>query len=225
MDAKDVKEDIEVEAREIKDDFEEENTDSETDATENVNDSYEETKAKFKEGRAKFREDMKENREKFGETYTKGKDVAEKVGENLSKTFEDTIIAMKSLQKDLDGRYKEYRETAVTNKINVDLVDDEDCYYMQAYLPGIPKEDIEIEASKNAITIKVEFKNIFDKLECDEDNKPELIISGIRRGLAERTINLSKQIEIEEVTAKHNNGVLFLKIPKTEIPKTKINID
>ena len=70
----------------------------------------------LKEKAEKFREDFKTkaearteaNKEKLDETLNKSKDVAGKVGENLSKTIDDTIIAMKALQKNFDTRYLNY---------------------------------------------------------------------------------------------------------------------
>ena len=109
----DVKEDIEVEFEEVE---------VETEASKSE---------EFKEKAEKFREDFKTkaearteaNKEKFDETLNKSKDVAGKVGENLSKTIDDTIIAMKALQKNFDTRYQGYKETVATGNISIDLAE------------------------------------------------------------------------------------------------------
>ena len=132
---------------------------------------------------------------------------------------------MKTLQKNFDSRYQEYRESAATNKINVDLAENKDFYYLQAYLAGIKKEEISIEATNNSITIKACFENILKSIEANEENQATLIITGIKDGVAERTISLAEDIVKEEITAKHNNGVLFITIPKKVILKTKIDIE
>ncbi|WP_295619452.1 Hsp20/alpha crystallin family protein [uncultured Methanobrevibacter sp.] len=187
----------------------------------------------IKEKAEKFIDDFKTkaearneaNKEKLDETLNKSKDMAGKVGENLSKTIDDTIIAMKALQKNFDSRYQGYKETVGANKINVDLAETKDFYYLQAYLAGIEKEDISIEATNNAITIKACFDNVLKKIESSEDDPANLIISGVKAGEAERSISLAADIVKEEITAKHINGTLFVTIPKKIIPKTKIDIE
>ena len=184
----------------------------------------------FKEKAEKFREDFKTkaearneaNKEKLDETLNKSKDVAGKVGENLSKTIDDTIIAMKALQKNFDSRYQGYKDTVATNNIAIDLAESEDFYYLQAYLAGIEKEDISIEATNNSVTIKACFENILKNIEDDE---AAIIVSGIKEGAADRTVTLTDDIVKEEITAKHNTGTLFVTIPKRVVPKTKIDIE
>ena len=206
---------VEVEAEEVK--------------TEEVKYKSDELKEKAEEFRDEFKTRLDErteaNKEKWDETYNKGKDVAGKVGENLSKTIDDAIITMKNIQKNFDSRYQGYKETAITNKISVDLAESKNFYYVQAYLAGIEKEDISIEATNNAITIKATFENILKNIEADEEDPAVLIVSGIKEGEAERTIALADDIVKEEITAKHTNGVLFVTIPKKEIPTTTIDIE
>ena len=184
----------------------------------------------FKEKAEKFKEDFKTkaearneaNKEKLDETLNRSKDVAGKVGENLSKTIDDTIIAMKALQKNFDSRYQGYKDTVATNNIAIDLAESEDFYYLQAYLAGIEKEDISIEATNNSVTIKACFENILKNI---EDDDAAIIVSGIKEGAADRTVTLTEDIVKEEITAKHNNGTLFVTIPKRVVPKTKIDIE
>ena len=185
----------------------------------------EKVKSEAKESAERFKEDSRRRKEKLDENIDKGKDVAEKVSENLSKTFDDTIVALKAFQKDVDAKYQEYRETSATNKIDVDLIDAEGFYYMQAYLAGVAKEDIDIEATKNSITLKVKFANILEKIECPEDSKPKFIITAGKKGEAARTIKLTEDIDIEQVSAKHDNGILFITIPKISTPKAKVDIE
>ena len=199
----DVKEDIEVE-------FEEVEVETEASKSEEFKEKAERTEA---------------NKEKFDETLNKSKDVAGKVGENLSKTIDDTIIAMKALQKNFDTRYQGYKETVATGNISIDLAESKDFYYLQAYLAGIEKEDISIEATNNSVTIKTCFDNIMKNIESTEEDPATLIVSGIKVGEADRTVTLTEDIVKEEITAKHNNGTLFVTIPKRIVPKTKIDIE
>jgi HSP20 family protein len=211
----DVNEDIEV-------DYEEVEVEVETSKADELKGKAEEFKEDFK---TKYEARSEANKEKLDETLNRSKDVAGKVGENLSKTIDDAIIAMKGIQKNFDTRYQGYKETAVANKISVDLAENKDFYYLLAYLAGIEKEDISIEATNNSVTIKACFENIMKKIESSEEDPANLIIAGVKEGEAERSISFASDIVKEEITAKHNNGTLFVTIPKRIIPKTKIDIE
>jgi HSP20 family protein len=211
----DVNEDIEV-------DYEEVEVEVETSKADELKGKAEEFKEDFK---TKYEARSEANKEKLDETLNRSKDVAGKVGENLSKTIDDAIIAMKGIQMNFDTRYQGYKETAVANKISVDLAENKDFYYLLAYLAGIEKEDISIEATNNSVTIKACFENIMKKIESSEEDPANLIIAGVKEGEAERSISFASDIVKEEITAKHNNGTLFVTIPKRIIPKTKIDIE
>ena len=211
----DVNEDIEV-------DYEEVEVEVETSKADELKGKAEEFKEDFK---TKYEARSEANKEKLDETLNRSKDVAGKVGENLSKTIDDAIIAMKGIQKNFDTKYQGYKETAVANKISIDLAENKDFYYLLAYLAGIEKEDISIEATNNSVTIKACFENIMKKIESSEDDPANLIIAGVKEGEAERSVSFASDIVKEEITAKHNNGTLFVTIPKRVIPKTKIDIE
>ena len=211
----DKKEDIDVE-------FEEVEVEVETSKSDELKEKAEKFREDFKT-RAEARNEA--NKEKLDETLNKSKDVAGKVGENLSKTIDDTIIAMKALQKNFDSRYQGYKDTVSTGNISIDLAETKDFYYLQAYLAGIEKEDISIEATNNSVTIKACFENILKNIEATEEDPANLIVSGIKVGEAERTVGLTEDIVKEEITAKHTNGTLFVTILKRIVPKTKIDIE
>lgn len=154
----------------------------------------------------------------------KSKEVAEKVGTNLSKTIDNTIIAVKEMQKNWDEKVQEYKE-ASNVLIPIDLVNAKDYYYLQAALPGVSKDNIELEATENSVTIKATFYNIFKNIESPEGLEPELVIKGLKSGNAKRTIPFSNEIKTDSIRAKFQDGALFLEIPKVSTVKTKINID
>ena len=211
----DVNEDIEV-------DYEEVEVEAETSKADEIKGKAEEFKEDFK---TKYEAKSETNKEKIDETLNRSKDVASKVGENLSKTIDDAIIAMKGIQKNFDTKYQGYKETAIANKINIDLAESKDFYYLQAYLAGIEKEDISIEATNSSVTIKACLENIMKNIDDSEEDPAKLIIAGVKAGEAERSISFASDIVKEEITAKHNNGTLFVTIPKRVIPKTKIDIE
>ena len=214
-----IKEDIEIkeeakeEAEEVKEEAKEEKEDIKA-KTEELKDDI---KAKTEEANAKMEG-------QFEDGINRSKEMAGKVGTNLSKTVDNVIIGVKEIQKSWDEKVQEYRETS-TFLIPIDLVNAKDYYYLQAALPGVAKEDIELEATENSITIKAIFQNIFKNIESPEGLEPELVIKGLKNGNAKRTIPFANEIKPEEINAKFQDGALFLEIPKVATAKTKINID
>ena len=154
----------------------------------------------------------------------KGKNVAGRVATDLGKTMDEIMINLKSLQKDVDSKINEYKEAA-PSKIELDLIDAGDSLYVKADLPGVKKEDIDVEILEKELTIKSYFGSSCEDKEgtCNSD-KCEFLIKGRKYGPAERTIKIPFKIKTKEAKAEFNNGVLFLELPKVEIKKLKVNI-
>ena len=58
----------------------------------------------------------------------------------------------------------------------------------------------------------------------DEDFVPVQKIDALLNP-AEANIKLAEDIDIEQVSAKHDNGILFITIPKISTPKAKVDIE
>lgn len=215
MENKDLGEDIKTE--EIKEEVKEEVEEEKEDIKAKTEELKDDIKAKTEEANAKMEG-------QFEDGINRSKEMAGKVGTNLSKTVDNVIIGVKEIQKSWDEKVQEYRETS-SFLIPIDLVNAKDYYYLQAALPGVAKEDIELEANENSVTIKAIFKNIFKNIESPEGLEPELVIKGLKNGNAKRTIPFANEIKPEEISAKFQDGALFLEIPKVATAKTKINID
>lgn len=86
----------------------------------------------------------------------------------------------------------------------------DDAYYIEVDLPGVSKDDINIDVDDNTLTISGVRKV---KEEHKEDNfyKVESVY-----GKFERSFSLPEDVDTDKIEAKHNNGVLEIKIPKVE---------
>lgn len=212
-----VKDDIKSKTEEMKEDIKTKTEEMKEDFKTKTEEMKDDIKSKTEEANARLED-------QFEGSVNKSKEMAEKVGTNISKTVDNVIIGVKEIQKSWDEKVQEYRETS-TVLIPIDLVNAKDYYYLQAALPGVSKKDIELEATENSITIKAVFQNIFKNIKSPEGLEPELVIKGLKNGNAKRTIPFANEIKTEEITAKFQDGALFLEIPKVETAKTKINID
>lgn len=101
-----------------------------------------------------------------------------------------------------------------------DIYDDEKNIFITAELPGIKKEDIKISVTEDRIL------SIKGNKQKSENNKDKTYIRNERNfGEFERTFVLSEDVDIENINAKFDNGVLELVLNKIEPPKPKeINV-
>ncbi|MBQ7699676.1 MAG: Hsp20/alpha crystallin family protein [Clostridia bacterium] len=111
-------------------------------------------------------------------------------------------------------------ENAVT--IKTDIKDTGDSYVIDAELPGYKKEEINVDVNDDILTISAE-----KHTENEEENKNGYIRRERYYGSVSRSFNIS-EVEAAAITAKHENGVLTLTLPKKkeQIPQShKIEIN
>ena len=103
----------------------------------------------------------------------------------------------------------------------LDVVDRGKELVIQAELPGVNKEDIEIDINEDTLTIKASKKKLITR------EKEGYFYQ--ERGYAGyyRTVPLPTKGESEKVKAKYNNGVLEIILPKIseEVSRKKIRIE
>jgi HSP20 family protein len=97
----------------------------------------------------------------------------------------------------------------------VNVREEKDGYVITAALPGVRPEDVQIEATSNAITISGETS---DEREVDEG---EYVRRERRFGRFFRMLELPVEINADAAEASFENGVLTLRVPKSEATKPK----
>ncbi len=89
-------------------------------------------------------------------------------------------------------------------------------YKVKVQLPGVKKEDIDIELDNDFMTITAEIRE--EKEEKAEEEKNERYhTSEFRYGKYQRTISFDNPIKVEEAAAEYDNGLLIITIPKQKI--------
>ncbi|WP_447974715.1 Hsp20/alpha crystallin family protein [Nitrospira sp. Kam-Ns4a] len=97
----------------------------------------------------------------------------------------------------------------------LDVYEDKDDVVIKAELPGLKKEDIEVSLTDHTITIKGEKKR-------ESEVKDEDYLRCERAyGAFARTVALPCEIKPEAVKASFKDGVLEVRLPKTEAAKKK----
>ena len=97
----------------------------------------------------------------------------------------------------------------------IDLYEEGDNIVVKAELPGIKKEDIEVTVTDHTMRISGEKKRE-EKVE-----KKDYYWEECSYGSFARSIQLPSEVKTDKVEAKFKDGILEVKIPKTEEAKSK----
>ncbi len=102
----------------------------------------------------------------------------------------------------------------------VDIFDDGDNFVLSAELPGVSKEDLEVDVKDNRLTIKGE-----KKLENKTEREGYLRVER-SYGAFERIFFLDENVDRENIKAEHKDGVLRLTLPrKQDEPSKKVEVN
>jgi HSP20 family protein len=88
-----------------------------------------------------------------------------------------------------------------------DIIENEKEYIIELSLAGIKKEDISLNLDHNVLTIKAERKEVNDQ----KYNRKQTFY-----GKYQKSFTLPESIDIENIQAAFENGILKLNIPKLE---------
>ena len=97
----------------------------------------------------------------------------------------------------------------------IDVIDNRDHYLVRADLPGVSKDDIEVDVSDGTLTIKGEKKR-----ETKEEGDNYIRVERTY-GTFVRSFTLPDDVDSDKIKASYENGVLELVIPKKEEAKPK----
>ena len=102
----------------------------------------------------------------------------------------------------------------------VNTREDENAYYIEIDLPGVKKEDIQVDVSDGLLTVSGERKF---KKEVKEEDYYKVESSF---GKFERSFRLPEDVDVENIKAQSKDGVLEIELPeiKKEDKKKKIEI-
>ncbi|MGO9199731.1 MAG: Hsp20/alpha crystallin family protein [Limisphaerales bacterium] len=97
----------------------------------------------------------------------------------------------------------------------IDLYEEKDNLYLKAELPGMKREEIEVTLHEGTLSISGERKSE-SKYQAAEVHRAERFF-----GRFQRTITLPAPVSPDKVKAQYKDGVLTIKLPKTEEAKPK----
>jgi HSP20 family protein len=96
-----------------------------------------------------------------------------------------------------------------SNRFPVDLYEDKDNTYVRAELPGLSREDINVEMTDGYLTIAATRKTPGTDGEAEESFS------------FSRAVSIADDVQTDKVAAAYENGVLTVTLPKREEAKPK----
>lgn len=122
---------------------------------------------------------------------------------------------MHPMYRDLQHHNDNEADTVASWAPAADIFETEEGYVFKLQIPGIAKEDINVEFNDNTLSIKGERK---DDTEIKEDHFHRIETA---RGKFFRRFVLPRNIDKKKIDAKMKDGILELKVPKAEEAKPK----
>ena len=119
-------------------------------------------------------------------------------------------------------RPMQYEKRAMT--MRTDVKEDENQYELDIDMPGFKKEEINVTLNNGYLNVSAKSEN---KVEHTEKNGKNYVRRE-RCQIASRNYYVGDKVKQEEITAKYENGVLSLIVPKEkpkELTSHKIKID
>ena len=130
----------------------------------------------------------------------------------MSRIF---LPALHSILDDFDSFYNE--ENSISKYSDYKLEENDNSYTIEMDMPGVKKEDLDIGIKENMLSIYAERKKV---MKSDDGDKEEVVSK------YEQSFNISvKGIDIENISANFENGVLTLTLPKKEEVKYEKRIE
>jgi HSP20 family protein len=95
--------------------------------------------------------------------------------------------------------------------LSVDVRDEDDAYVINALVPGLKAEELNIQILEDVLTVEGEFK-------ADEH---EYLMRELPHGSFRRTLRLPAMLDAGKAEARIVDGVLTLRLPKAESARPK----
>ena len=97
----------------------------------------------------------------------------------------------------------------------VDVVDHSDKITIEAEIPGLSKDNVSVELEEDTLSI------VGNKQEKQQNPDVKYVRRELKRSSFKRSFKLNGSLDLKNIKADFNNGVLLISIPKKEPEKPK----
>lgn len=135
---------------------------------------------------------------------------------NIIRFNQHPINVLSEMMEDFDRNFFRPSENYLMRPA-VNVVEKEDSFVLELAAPGLKKEDFRIKLDNQLLTISAEVNN------NQEEKKERYTRREFWFGSFERSFSLPKTINLEQIRADYNDGILRIALPKKEEAKVAIN--
>lgn len=107
----------------------------------------------------------------------------------------------------------EQKATTRQTTLPIDAWTTEDAFVIQAYVPGINPDEVEVTMEGEELTVRGRFPAF--------EGERQYLRRELFHGAFERRLTISVPVNVEAISAEYSNGVLTLTVPKAEEVKPK----
>ena len=147
------------------------------------------------------------------ETQEEAKEENKRTENRLS----DIVSSIRDKQEELGKSLSDY--TSSIQKPLADIMETETSFIKITDLPGVKKDDIDIDISEDSIDITAKFEDEINEKGANYIKKER------NYGETKRSISLPAKINIKGATARFNDSILTVTLPKLMEEKHKVNIN
>ena len=150
-------------------------------------------------------------------TNDENMDESEKKRSPTESMLNDIVSTIREKQEDLGKSLSDY--TMSLQKPLADIIESDEAITIITDLPGVKKEDVEINITEDSLDIVAKFEDEVT------DEGTNYVKKERSYGETRRTIALPDKIDVKKASAKFKNSVLTVELPKILEEKHKVDID
>jgi HSP20 family protein len=129
--------------------------------------------------------------------------------------FREMVAMQSALDRMLDEGWRSTGTTFTRSTLSLDAYETSDHYTVIAALPGLSEDSIDIRLENGVLSISAELP----ELDVPEDGRP--LLQERVTGNISRSVTLPQHVDIDQVQAVYQNGILTLTLPKAPEAKPK----
>ncbi len=126
----------------------------------------------------------------------------------MDRLFDVAFPALSTLQRGLLG--------GLVSEFPIDLFQEKDAFVVRAELSGFTKDEINVEVADGILTISG-----YQKTGETKSSKKEAANAVTEERRVSRSVTLPEHLKLDQIQATYENGVLTVKLPKSEEVKPK----
>lgn len=129
--------------------------------------------------------------------------------------FREIADMQRQFDRAFDEVWSNTESRLESNWMPIDVTETDEGYKVVADLPGLTPEDININFHDGRLIIEGEVQNE----STNDDNR--VVLRERTYGKFSRHINLPNSVDVDNIIASYDNGVLSLELPKAESAKPR----